>query len=360
VTAYDQTGLVLNSNTANVDLLPAGQRMAVVKTMVFAGSKTVDKLGITLTNPGQPRSAAKSQAPLQQTQVTITHYKEEAIVSGLISNSMGVGVTGVTFSALVFDAGGQIVGAGEDASNRYFIPASGQTAVAMKVNARDTGVRAEIFPIIQAVGPALPVIANLKPLVLSSAGFNQNPEKTTDISVTFVVENPNLGQAISGANWEVALYSETGALLSTSSSGNFNQLSVLYPNSKTCKIAYLNVPKESHVAKAVVQMDLGQSNEVAGQSHLQVEKIAYFATPLPRVTGQILNSGTKEFTTVNVDAVVYDESGNIVGSGSNRLERIMANNQIPIEIPVTMIAAFSGTPARVEIYPHIDTLETNP
>ena len=352
--AYDSAGLVLNSVTGYIGLLPAGQRLGVVNNTIVKDTDTIAKLEITLTQPGQPQTPASSQPPLRTGQATYSHYQEWDVVSGVVNNSLNREITGVAVNALAFGADGQIVGAG-NSFGEYFVPAGGQTPVAVRVNSTDKAVRGELYPLALPGHADQPSPAGLQPLKAAAAGFTQNPESPADVTVAFVVENPNSGQAVFGANYQVALYDQTGALLATSSS-YMNPLPIAYPGGKTAKVVQLNVPRETQVARVEVLMGQGRVKDAAGQNPLQSDKATYIATPFPKVTGLILNTSGEEVKRAEACAVLYDKAGRIIGGGNASLDGVPANGRVPVEIMVKS----SEAPASVEIYAGMDTFGMNP
>jgi hypothetical protein len=133
-------------------------------------------------------------------------------------------------------------------------------------------------------------------------------------------------------------------------------LSIAYPGGKTAKAVQLNVPRETQVAKAGILIGQGRVKDAAGQNPLQGDKATYIATPYPKVTGLILNTGGEEVKRVNAYAVLYDKAGRIVGGGHASLDSVPANGHIPVEIMVKS----SEVPASVEIYAGADTFGMNP
>jgi|GEM_PF-5226849 len=358
-TAYDSTGSVLNSNTDTIGQLPAGQRLGVVETMVIKSETQVARLDLALTDPGQPQAAAGATL-LQATQVSYTRYQNSAVVSGLITSTFPQEITGVSINALVFDSTGKIVSAATDPSYTYFVPANGQAPVAVSVPASDQAVKAEVYPVYSPDQVVPPTPPGLQPLRLTATGFIQDSETPANVWVTFIVQNPNSGQGITQANWQVAVYDTGGALLATISSAGSNPLSALYPDSSTCKFAYLQVPAESRVARAQVQLDQGQAVATSGQSPLVADKVTYLTGTPPQVSSLVTNKSTNDLSYVYVDAVLLDAAGNIVGGGSGRIESLAANSQAPVIIDLTTSSEFSGTPASIEVYPHIDTIPGSP
>jgi hypothetical protein len=354
VVAYDKAGLVLVSQIAYIDLLPAGQSMAGVGTVTVKETDMVDRMEVTLSDPGQAQTPANPQMPLSAGQVKYTHYQDWDIVSGLVNNSLNQEMTEVAVNAVLFDANGQIIGAGQSYGS-YFVPANGQVPVAVRAASNGQVARAEFYPFAQPMNTNLPATPGLQPLKVLAAGFRQNPQSTADITVAFILENPNPDQAIFDVNYVVALYDQAGALLATQSS-DMSPLSLVYPGSKTAMTTQFNVSGDTQVARVEIFMGQGQVKSTSGPNPLQGDKASYIATPYPKVTGLVVNSSGEEIKQVNVYAILYDQEGRIIGGGKNTLDSIPANSQVPVELMV----ASSSTPARVEIYASMDTFGMNP
>jgi len=88
--------------------------------------------------------------------------------------------------------------------------------------------------------------------------------------------------------------------------------------------------------------------------------VTYLTGTPPQVSSLVTNKSTNDLSYVYVDAVLLDAAGNIVGGGSGRIESLAANSQAPVIIDLTTSSEFSGTPASIEVYPHIDTIPGSP
>jgi hypothetical protein len=271
----------------------------------------------------------------------------------MAENTLDQEVSGVQVNALVFDATGQIVGAGRGFGEN-FVPAGGATPLAVRVYSSGEVARAELYPVYTWIEISPNTLEGIQPLQVSAAGYAQSQQNPADVLVAFVVENPNSSQTIYAANYVVSLYDQAHNLLATATS-EMDPLSFVYPGGKAAMDARLNVPGETQVDR--VEVSLGQGQVQDGlQNPLRGDKPAYFAEPFPKVTGLVLNTSAEEFKRVNVVAVLYDSDDRIIGGGSTSIGSVPANGQVPVEIMVNS----AGAPARVELYPGIDTFGMNP
>jgi hypothetical protein len=349
---FDAGGLVLGSTTGYIDLLPAGGRLGEVAVIIVENSADAARVEVSIADPGQSQPAAGPPALLVGA-ASYAHYQEYDLVTGMAENTLDQEVSGVQVNALVFDATGQIVGAGRGFGEN-FVPAGGATPLAVRVYSSGEVARAELYPVYTWIEISPNTLEGIQPLQVSAAGYAQSQQNPADVLVAFVVENPNSSQTIYAANYVVSLYDQAHNLLATATS-EMDPLSFVYPGGKAAMDARLNVPGETQVDR--VEVSLGQGQVQDGlQNPLRGDKPAYFAEPFPKVTGLVLNTSAEEFKRVNVVAVLYDSDDRIIGGGSTSIGSVPANGQVPVEIMVNS----AGAPARVELYPGIDTFGMNP
>lgn len=344
VVAYDNAGLAVASRTAWLDRLPAGGRLGVVDTLVMDNDEIPARIDAAIAAPGKPEAPAGTQPPLSVEQAAFASYGDWDAISALVGNALGQPVSGVRANALVFDASDRIVGAGEGHDD-LFIPAGGQAPVAVRIATTGEPARAELYPFfVPMAGGPQPVLAH-QPLNLIAAGFAQHPQNPGTVTAAFVVENPNPGQAIFAANYQLAAYDSAGALVRTIA-GERDPLPAIYPGDRVAAVTFFDVPAQVQVARVDVMLDQGQAKEVTGQNPLAGDKATYVAETYPKITGLVLNGSGKEITRVHVYAVLYDRDGRIIGGGGEQIDRVPANGQVPVE----MMVYSTGAPDRVKIY----------
>jgi hypothetical protein len=352
VLAYDKAGLTLSTRTVFIDLLPAGQKMAEVDTMIVKDTDTVDKIEIIPSQPGESQAPTNPQRLLSAGQVKYTHYRDWDIVSGLIKNSQNQEMDELGVNALVFDANEQIIGAGKS-DDSYFAPGNSQVPMAIRVETKGTVARAEFYPFSQSINSNQPENSSTQPLKILTAGFVQNPQSTADITLAFVIDNPNPDQAIYAAHYEAALYDQTGALLATHS-GNIPSL--VHPRGQTAFIDHFNVSGEIRVAKADVLISQGKTKTMSDKNPLKSDKVNYYDQPYPKITALVTNSSRENIKQVNAIAIIYDQDKHIIGGGNTTLDNVPANSQVPVELMVTSYSP----PGGIEIYLSEDTFGMNP
>ncbi len=344
VVAYDDAGLAVASSTAWLDWLPAGGRLGIINTLVVDNDEIPARIEAAIAAPGRPQAPAGAQVAPQAGPAVLASYGDWNAVSGRVGNALGQPVAGVRANALVFDDSDRLVGAGEGHDD-YFIPAGGQAPVAVKIATTGVPVRAELYPFYAPMTGGPQAASGLQPLNVVAAGFAQHPQNPGRVTAAIVVENPNPGQAISGAAYQLAAYDSVGALLCTLA-GDRDPLPAVYPGGRTAVVTSFEVPAQAQVARVDVMWDQREAKLAPGRNPLAGDKATYVAETYPKVTGLVLNSSEKEITRVNVYAVLYDRDGRIIGGGGEQVDRVPANGQIPVE----MMVDSTGVPDRVEIY----------
>jgi hypothetical protein len=186
------------------------------------------------------------------------------------------------------------------------------------------------------------------PLEIQASGFGQQRDI---VSYAFVLQNPNAGAAIESSQYQIAAYDSAGTVLKTDS----GYVELVLPGEKTGVAGSLFLPENTEASRVEVQLKTGRFEPSEPLPNFSVEKLQLQPDDtFPKVTALINSPYARDIDMVRVAAVVYDETGKIIGGGFTFLNFALANAQAPVAVSV----AYAGAPAKVELYPAITSLSS--
>jgi hypothetical protein len=339
VALYDTNGTVLKTDSGYINMLLAGQQLGVSGSIYLDEGVTATKMEVQL-NQGNVVEA-KDYKPFTVENGTYFPNEYSPTVRGLINNPYEQDVRDLKVSAVLYNSAGEIIGGGNAYLN--FILANSSTGVAIYVTSSGEVSRVDIYPSFSGfyeldIQEQLPEGASK--LVLSKQGYGQDG---TNLGIGMILENHNQAYAIENSMYHATSFSEDGTILAVSE----GYLSVLLPG-QTLGVAdaqYLN--EDVIVSRVDIQIKEGDFTESSIVSTFSSENISFLPDEYsPRVTGEIVNPYSKELSYVRVDAIAYNDIGDIIGSGLAYLDFVPANSKTAVEVYITV----SGTPAKVELY----------
>jgi hypothetical protein len=346
VAVYDKSGAVIKAESGYMTLILPTQRIGEAVSLFLPEGAIIDHVDVQI-KPGnfQPTDAVD----------TFTHDKV-VLRPGLIGDRVTAIIKSpfqrdfdeVHVAAIAYDAQGVIIGGGSDFVG--FVPAQGQAAVDIGVTTSKPAAKFDLFPSLSELSLLGANVAAAPPgsqtLRLTGKGYGQ---KGTSVSYAFLVENPNSSYSVERSRYQVAAYAADGTVLRTSS----GFLTLLLPNQKSGEAGSLFVEGNAVVARLDVQIESGTYTSsdplpTFGSSNVTFRPGTFSAT----VTGIVKSPYQKDVKLVQVAAVVYDQSGSIIGGGTTILDFVPANGQAAVEVPVTV----GKTPAKVELYATVSGL----
>lgn len=175
-------------------------------------------------------------------------------------------------------------------------------------------------------------------------GYGQNERS---IGYAFIVENADAKTAVDFSQFRVSAFDAVGTVLRTEA----RYIAVVFPGQRLGVAGELFLTDTTRVTKLEVTLNPGRARPFEGGSPLSAETVVFQGDPLSNgmITGVVKSAFSQKLKNVAVSAIAYDAGGAIIGGGQVVLDRIPANGQAAIEVPVTV----SGLPARVEMYPTI-------
>ena len=183
------------------------------------------------------------------------------------------------------------------------------------------------------------------PIVLNQ-GFGQDEER---VGFAVIVKNPSESHLFATIRYDVTLYDEAGDFLATDGS----YITQLLPGQEIGVADWIDLEEGQTAVSMTVEIEpvsdrpasLTERQNPAG---LTIDDIVYYPGSVTRrVVGLIHSPFSRTFSTIRLSAVLYDESGQIIGGGLRFLDFILPNSTTGVSIPVTN----SGNVARAEIYP---------
>lgn len=183
--------------------------------------------------------------------------------------------------------------------------------------------------------------------LLDQQGFFQDGIEAVAV---FLVKNPYEQMAIESSAYQVEFYDEAGTVLKTES----GYIEVLLPGEQIGVTVTTYLDEGEKVASIKVQLDTGKANESDLVPPLfATESVTFIADQFfPKVTGIIKNNLARDITNLRLNAVAYDDAGNIIGGGYTYVDFIPSSGQSGIDVSIKVPVA----PARVELYPTLSGL----
>jgi hypothetical protein len=345
IAVYNAEGTVIETDSGYINFILPGQQVGIGGTIYLDEGLTAAKVEIQINEGDAVASDLSGTFTSEKVTYAPTEYYSTA--RGVITNPYDQEVTNLQVSAIVYDEAGEIIGGGNTYLN--FILANSSTGVIIPVTSNGNVSRVEIFPILTNfydLDTSYQLPEGASNLVLTKQGYGQ---ANTSMGIGMILENPNQGYAIENSMYHVTSYSEDGSVLAVSD----GYVNLLLPT-QTLGVADAQFLDEDVIVSRVdVQIKTGdftESNEIPAFTS---ENVAFLPDQYsPQVTGEIVNPYSKEISNVRVDAVAYNDAGDIIGSGMTYLDFIPANAKAAVSVYVTVV----GTPAKVELYAAVSAL----
>lgn len=238
--------------------------------------------------------------------------------------------------------------------------------LACKIQATERTPPATVLPGMPGVPPQPPSITtaviatptqpiHAEKVNIVSTWFYQDKDFKSKVYFAFVVENPNPNLALANMQFQAVAYDASETILGTGTV----DIGVLFPGERRAISSsnWLEVPESSTVTRISVEIIRSAEAQISKQrgSPFTTEKVTYFSGyAYSRITGVIRNTLNADISNIFVTAIAYDESGNIIGAGTDLLESYLpADGSRPVIIRIQIV----GEPAKVELYPFLYEIE---
>ena len=339
IAVYDANNTVVDTEGGYVDYIYPGETLGVGGTIYLNEGVTAAKIEVQVSE-GEP-IVAEFTEPFGVDSVTYVPSEYSSSVRGVITNPYDQDLTTIKVSAILYDEADNIVGGG----NTYlsFLLANSSSGVIVPVSGSNNVSRVELYPSITNIyefeNP------NQKPeeasnLSIIKQGFGQN---NTSLGIGMTIENLNQGYAIESSMYQSTSYSDDGSILGVST----GYISLLLPTQILGISDAQYLDEGAIVARVDIQIQTGYFTESNIIPMFTSENVTFIPDEYsPQVTGEIVNPYSKEVTNVRVDAIAYNDAGDIIGSGYTYLNFIPANSKAAVSVYMTV----AETPTTVELF----------
>lgn len=201
-------------------------------------------------------------------------------------------------------------------------------------------------------GPCTPCMGEIKDLSVSWARFFKNREGFYDVAA--LIENPNLFGGIPSVRYQFKLYDVNNVLIAVREGNTF-----INPNERRI-IFESNLSMGSRIpSRAYIEFDQQKNWKYIEKekSFLSVIKKDFSNFPFPRLSAEIKNDSLFDVKDVLVAAVLYDDTGNVVGVSFTKIDLIKAESSRTAAF--TWTQPFEKEPATTEVIPTTNLTENN-
>jgi hypothetical protein len=347
VTVY-QGSTELESDSGYLDYVLPGQRVGVGGSVFIAAGSDAESIVVELT--AGETSEAKIDPGFSVS--GITYYPESLFPSatGVVSTTYEKPLQDFEVFAVGYDASGQIIGGGYTFVS--FITAGGTTGVEVNVSSADEPASVELYPVVTSLtiyGISDTTSPDADPLGIVAEGFGPSAYEN-ELGWGFIVENPNENLAAETTAYQVTAYSADGIVLGVYSS----YISLLLPGERLGFGGSFYLPAGTTASRLEFDV-LGRyfSETALRADFLTTSNVTFVADEFsPRVTGTIQNGLDRELADVEVYAIAYNASGQIIGGGFTFVDQIAAEGQADADVTI----AVDEEPAAVELYATVGSL----
>jgi hypothetical protein len=342
---YNADGTVVDTTDGYINFIPPGQKLGIAGAIYLDEGVTIAKVEVQLKQGDA--IATELSYTLTSEKVTYVPSEYNSSARAVITNPNSQDITYLQVSAILYDDAGEIIGGGNTYLN--FILANSSVGVIVPVNSKGNVSLVEIFPALSNLyelenGQQLP--EGVSKLVILKQGYGQ---VGTNIGIGMIFENPNQGYAVENSMYHITSYSDDGSILGVSD----GYINLLLP-AQTLGVADSQYLDEGMLVTRIdIQVKEGNYTESNTVLTFTSENLTFIPDQYsPQVTGEIVNPYDKEITNIRVDAIAYNEAGDIIGSGYTYLDFIPANSKAAVSVYISV----AGTPAKVELYAAVSAL----
>ena len=278
----------------------------------------------------------------------VTFYLDDEIpdVTGTIHNNLNQAMSDISVTALAYDANDQLVDAGT--ANLPFILAGQETAVEVPLNLTEKPARVELLPYLSGDTEFLNAEAPIFTVEKAGALLQDNDQ----VEAIIVTKN-SAAHTYENIHYVASLYDAQGHVLATFAGG----IPYIIPNGRAAQILDMDIPEGTSVARLVVQCvppDSESDTTVAAwitANPLVVSQVKFQpdANQISTVTANLTNTFDQGLSYLDIQAVLYDSTGQIIGGGSPEFDNgsiIPAGCTTQVDIPVD----FKGQVASEEVF----------
>jgi hypothetical protein len=339
--AYGDGDTVLGTEDSTLPLIPPGATIYFGGSTFLDAEQPVQRIEAQITDQGERQEATADEIP--PFSVEVITYRETSFsqgVSGVISNPFTVPLENLYVGVAAYNEAGEIIGGGFTFLD--FLLPEGKSPFKASVTVSGTPARVEVSPILsnltlwsQRDAEELPLLT----LVEEGWGLNES-----QIGYGLVVENPDVEQAMDGAQYNIGVYAEDGSVLNVET-GYFG---LILPGTKVVRGSTIFLDSDGP-APVRVEMQIlpGSLTDAEDKLAFTTEGGTYVPGQFgAKATGIILNPYADTAENVQVSVLLRDTAGKIIGGGSSFSDAIPGNGKAAIEVSVIA----NGEVAVAELY----------
>ena len=344
VDVYDASGTMIESDWGYISLVMPGQKLGMVAELYLEENQTADRVEVTVSEgDANPLEFEGELFSVEQPMFIADDWYPR--VTGVIKNGLDRDITDLRVTAIAYNEAGDVVGGGYTYVN--FLPASGQTGVEISCPVIEKPVKVEIYPTLSSFSAFEEDDSSIAKLALVKQGYVL---EESYLSVAFLVKNTNQEMAIDSSQYQVVVYDDAGGVLATDE----GYIEVVFPNEFAAGFSQISIPEGKKLGEVVVQLNAGET--IIGdleKTPFVIDQTHFWPGDYSSdFTAQITNPLDLTFTNLKTVMVAYDAEDNIIGGGYAYLDFIPAGGKAG----VSMSAAVSAKPARLEFYPMLSSL----
>jgi hypothetical protein len=169
------------------------------------------------------------------------------------------------------------------------------------------------------------------------------------LGVGFLVANPNADLAIERAQYQVAVYDSSGAVVGTES----GTIELVMPSQTLGVATRVSLREGIEADRTEVQLSQGKAAMAEPIPDFGISNVSYRREGMGSQASGILSSPLDiDLDSLQVAAIAYNQAGEIVGGGKTFGDFIRARGQTSVEVPLVC----TSDVAKVELYPSIKAL----
>jgi hypothetical protein len=171
----------------------------------------------------------------------------------------------------------------------------------------------------------------------------------TTVVYAFVMHNPSTTVSLHDAMYQIDLYDSTDTLVQSDEV----TISLQLPDQFLGMAKQIELDQTAEISRMEVMPTSGSFNKADANEPLPLfttESVGFLDSSLTTAIGMVNNPYPQEITNVQVSAIAYNEQEEIVGGGNMLVPSIPANDQLLVEIPLTIASRPNGG---VTLYPMI-------
>jgi hypothetical protein len=349
VTAYGDGEATIATSSGYLNIIMPQQTTGYANTLQLEENEVVTSIEIQLGEGRTTVSEPLTPFPVER----IRAFSKAPVPSltAIISNPHQSLVNDIRLSAILFDENDQISGGGFAFTS--FIPAGGTTGLRMFVDGLpevlSNGGRVEVFPLLSSLSMARvsETPAGATAATLLQSGYSSSGR---EVGYGLLIANANTDYDIEGVRYRATAYAADGSVLGINA-GYAPRL----PSAQTMGLSdSIFVAAEEPVERVDVQISNGRFVQPDPDYQPFVTEDASFepGRVSNHVRGFVVNPYEQDVTDLFVSAILYDDTGEIIGSGFTFLDEVAARGRTAVEVRTLT----SSEPASFELYATLSSL----